>query len=242
MQNLPNLLNSINFILDKIREAELKAGRTTNSVALVLVSKGQTIDNIIAAHAFGQNQFAENYVKEALTKMTLTEGLLPPIRWHFIGRIQSNKIHDIAKHFDWVHSVASLAQAKHLNQARPSNKEPLNVCIQVHIPGVTHERGILAEDLLEIANTIKTLPNLALRGLMCLLKPGLTSQQQHEGYRLCHEALASLKAHYQGHTSGLETLSMGMSEDFETAIAEGATIVRIGTAIFGSRPTQQEDR
>ncbi len=214
---------TLSDITYRIRAAEKKCHRAPNSVTLLAVSKNQSIEKIREAYLAGQTQFAENYVQEAIEKQSALSDL--QIEWHFIGNIQSNKTKLIATHFDWVHSVNRFEIAKRLNDARDA-KHPLNVCIEVNIDDETTKSGAQSQDILSLAEKIKSLPNLRLRGLMVI------PQKNHVD---AFEKTSALQQELIRKGFLLDTLSMGMSADFEAAIAAGSTMVRIGTAIFGER-------
>ena len=211
----------------RIQQAAQIYGREPPS--LLAVSKGQPDSAIRRAFAAGQVQFAESYVQEALAKMALLKDL--PIVWHFIGPIQSNKTAQIAQHFDWVHGVDRVKIAERLASARPENISPLNVCVQVNVSGEASKSGVGPGELPTITEAVSTLPGLRLRGLMSIPEPTPDVASQRASFRAVSDMLQLLCS--QGHD--LDTLSMGMSGDLESAIAEGATIVRVGTAIFGAR-------
>jgi len=209
--------------------AALASGRDVSGVTLLAVSKGQPLSLIQAALALGLADFGENYVDEALAKIgALGSGAA---RWHFIGRLQTNKTRPVAMHFDWVHGVDRLRIAERLSAQRPFHAPPLNVCVQVHIAEDPGKGGVAPAALLPLLQAIAPLPRLRLRGLMCMLPRGLGETEQ----RTAFARLAGLA--HQAHAGGLQldTLSMGMSADFEAAIMEGATMVRIGSALFGDR-------
>lgn len=211
----------------RIQEAAQTYGWKAPS--LLAVSKGQPDSAIRRAFAAGQVQFAESYVQEALAKMALLKDL--PIVWHFIGPIQSNKTAQIAQHFDWVHSVDRVKIAERLASARPENISPLNVCVQVNVSGEASKSGVGPGELPAITEAVSALPGLRLRGLMAIPEPTLDFATQRAAFHVVQALFEGL--HTQGYD--LDTLSMGMSGDLEAAIAEGATIVRVGTAIFGPR-------
>lgn len=218
-----------------IRQAESAAGRAPDSVQLLAVSKTKPSTDIREAYAAGQRLFGENYVQEALGKMEELTDLA--LEWHFIGPIQSNKTRPIAEHFDWVHGIDRLKIAQRLNDARPDHLPPLNVCIEVNVSGEDSKEGVAPEEVASLAAAIVQLPRLRLRGLMTIPAPTHDPSLQQLPFRRMRELQGSLLAH--GYP--LDTLSMGMSEDYPAAIAEGATIVRVGTAIFGARaPKPQE--
>lgn len=212
----------------RIREAELSAGRSAGSVRLVAVSKTFPVEAMLTAYRAGLRDFGESYVQEALAKQASIGHL--DITWHFLGPIQSNKTRAIAERFHWVHSVDRLKIAERLNEQRPGRLPALNVCIQVNVSGEESKSGIAFEELPGLAAAISALPNLRLRGLMGIPAPDLTFDAQRAAFRRLREALNSVEA------TRMDTLSMGMSDDLQAAVIEGATIVRIGTAIFGERP------
>ena len=210
-----------------LRALEARHGRMPGSVALVAVSKRHPPAAVLAAYAAGQRAFGENYVQEGLAK--IAELAHCAIEWHFIGPLQSNKTAEVAANFAWVHTVDRVKIARRLHDQRPSRLPPLNVCIQVNISGEASKHGVSAQALPALIEAVAALPRLRLRGLMALPAPGTGIVEQ----RAAFAALAALKA---ASKLALDTLSMGTSDDFEAAIAEGATLVRLGTAIFGPRP------
>ena len=213
----------------RIAAAARAAGREPGEVALLAVSKTFAADAVRTAHAAGQREFGENYVQEALAKIAALSGL--PLIWHFIGPIQSNKTRAIAEHFDWVHSVAREKIALRLAEARPPQRGPLDICLQVNVSGETSKSGVAPEELRPLAEAVRSLPRLRLRGLMAVPEPSDDIELQRRRFGSLRLLLQQLNA------AGfeLDTLSMGMSQDLEAAVTEGATIVRIGTAIFGER-------
>jgi len=228
---MENIAENLKGTLDRIHAAEQKYGRQSGAVSLLAVSKAHDVNAIHNAIAAGQREFAENYLQEAISKIQS----LPQqnLTWHFIGPIQSNKCRQISECFDWVHSIDRLKVAVKLGEMRPAAKPLLNVCIQVNISGEASKAGINPDQLTEFAGKIAILPGLRLRGLMAIPAPieGLDRQRQaFSATRKLYESLTD-----QG--LALDTLSMGMSDDLEAAIAEGSTLVRIGTAIFGPRQT-----
>ena len=218
-------------IRDLLAAAAVEAGRSPGDVHLLAVSKKQPLDKIIAAADAGQRDFGENIVQEGIEKVTeLAErGLC----WHFIGHLQSNKSRFVAEHFDWVHSVHKVKTARRLSEQRPESLGELNVCIQVNIDDEVSKSGAAPDDVRDVAHEIATMPRLRLRGLMCLPAIRETLEEQRVPFARTRELAESLVR------DGLDmdTLSMGMSDDFHAAIMEGATIVRIGTAVFGPRET-----
>jgi len=226
MKNIAVTLDEINR---RIRNAERDYGRPQDSVRLLAVSKTHGADAVRAVAACGQRDFGENYAREAVEKMDALADL--NLCWHFIGPVQSNKTRDIAARFDWVHSLDRDKIARRLDAARPAGQAPLNVCLQVNISGEASKSGLEPEAVAELAGLVAVLPNLRLRGLMTLPAPAGSPEARRRPFRELRQLLEQLRE--QGHE--VDTLSMGTSDDMEAAIAEGATIVRIGTAIFGAR-------
>jgi pyridoxal phosphate enzyme (YggS family) len=204
-----------------------------HGVELLAVSKTFGADAVIAAAEAGQAAFGENYLQEALEKIAAVRATRPDLEleWHFIGPIQSNKTRPIAEHFDWVHSVDREKIAHRLSEQRPAHLPPLNSCLQVNISGEASKSGVLPTDVIAVAQAIAALPRLRLRGLMAIPEAEGDAEQQRAPFRQLHALFDQLRA--EG--LALDTLSMGMSGDMAAAIAEGATIVRIGSAIFGTR-------
>ncbi|MGF6379515.1 YggS family pyridoxal phosphate-dependent enzyme [Paraburkholderia atlantica] len=216
---------------ERIASAAQAAGRDAQSVTLLAVSKTFPADAVRAAHAAGQRAFGENYVQEALDKIQTLADLRASLEWHFIGPLQSNKTRPVAEHFDWVHSVDRLKIAQRLSEQRPDNLPPLNVCLQVNVSGEASKSGVAPDDAAAIAHRIAALPKLKLRGLMSIPEPAGDLDAQ----RAPHRQLRELFERLRNDGLALDTLSMGMSADLEAAVLEGATIVRVGTAIFGAR-------
>ena len=213
-------------IVERVARATQRAGRSPSSVTIVAVSKQQPPTAIIAAHRGGIAHFGESYVQEALPKMDAVSHL--PVTWHFVGKLQANKTRQVAERFDWVHTVDRLRIAERLNEQRPAFAAPLNVLIQVNQGDELQKSGVAAANVTELARAISALPRLKLRGLMTLPpRTGTAAEWFTE--------LAALRTHLKNEGIALDSLSMGMSADFEEAIAAGATLVRIGTAIFGAR-------
>ncbi len=222
------LSDNLACIRQQITDAQARF-QATQPVTLCAVSKAQPATAIRAAYDAGQTVFGENYLQEALQKQAELDDCA--IAWHFIGPIQSNKTQPIARHFDWVHSVDRLKIAQRLSDARPSDLPPLNICLQVNISEEASKSGASGQELLELALNIKQLPHLQLRGLMAIPAPCSDFEQQRDQFRQVRALFEQLN----NHGLQLDTLSIGMSGDFAAAIAEGATLVRIGTAIFGAR-------
>ncbi len=215
----------------RIKAAAVQAGRDPASVRLLAVTKGWPSEVIATAYAAGQMEFGENYLQEALPKLQAMKhqaGLI----WHFIGALQANKTRTVAEYFSWVHTVDRERIAQRLAEQRPARHPPLNVCIEVRLGNEPGKSGVIPETVAALAKYITGLPRLRLRGLMCIPQPAGEVATQRSSFRRLHELFDVLN--HQGH--GLDTLSMGMSGDFEAAILEGSTMVRLGTAIFGTRP------
>lgn len=210
----------------RIREAAQASQRDFSSIGLLAVSKTKPAEAIREAHGAGLHDFGENYLQEALDKQTQLADL--PLIWHFIGPIQSNKTRPIAEHFAWVHSVDRLKIAERLSDQRPTDLPPLNICLQVNVSGEDSKSGCTPAELPALAAAVAALPGLRLRGLMAIPEPSDERAVQEAAFARLRELQASLNL-------GLDTLSMGMSHDLEAAISQGATWVRIGTALFGAR-------
>ena len=229
--NLMQQLIALNIakVRDRIRNAEEKYHRKPNTVALMAVSKTRSADEVRQAIAAGITDIGENYLQEALDKQLHLTDI--DMCWHFIGPIQSNKTRAIAEHFDWVHSVDRLKIALRLNDQRPSGMPPLNVCLQVNTSDENSKAGVSLEQLSSLAVQVDSLPHIQLRGLMSIPQASDQADEQQAAFAVHHQAFNDL----QKTCNDLDTLSMGMSADMEAAIAEGSTVVRIGTDIFGPR-------
>lgn len=223
------IAQNIEHVRKRITDAELKFGRRPGSVQLLAVSKTRPVEDIRTALLASQHHFGENYLQDALPKIEAISD--PLVQWHFIGPIQSNKTRQIAQYFHWVHSIDRLKIAQRLNEQREPTLPPLNICLQINSSGETSKSGISPGDALALAREIIQLPNLRLRGLMTIPQSSDSFEQQCIPFRLIRE----LKTELESQGIALDTLSMGMSNDMEAAIAEGSTLVRIGTAIFGKR-------
>jgi pyridoxal phosphate enzyme (YggS family) len=217
----------------RIAAACASAGRGVNSVTLLAVSKTWPADAVRQAHAAGQHAFGENYVQESLDKIQALADLRAQLEWHLIGPLQSNKTRPVAEAFDWVHSVDRLKIAQRLAEQRPAGMPPLQLCLQVNVSGEDSKSGVAPADLPALAAAVAALPavRVCLRGLMSIPEPAAGLAGQRAPHRQLRELLAALNE--QG--LGLDTLSMGMSADVDAAVAEGSTLVRVGSAIFGSR-------
>ena len=229
---MAELKNRLQAVLQQIHDAETAAGRPAKSVQLLAVSKTWPAAKLRELAQAGQQHFGENYLQEALAKIEALADL--PLIWHFIGPIQSNKTRDIAAHFDWVHSVDRLKIAKRLSEQRPADLPPLNICLQVNIDDEDSKSGASPEELMQLADDVKQLPNLNLRGLMVIPKATDDTDAQHDAFQRSFALYQSL----QQQLPDIDTLSMGMSGDLTAAIANGSTMVRIGSALFGRRHTQ----
>jgi len=228
--NLHAAGDRLQTVLERIEAACRRFGRAPESVILLAVSKTRYSDELRSMAAEGIRRFGENYLQEALEKIEALDDL--NLEWHFIGPIQSNKTKPLALHFDWVHSVDRLKIARRLSEQRPAGLAPLDICLQVNVSGEQSKAGANLDDLPGLASEVAALPRIRLRGLMAIPAPADTFEQQREPFRQLRLAMERLNREgYQ-----LDTLSMGMSGDLEAAIAEGATIVRVGTALFGPRP------
>jgi pyridoxal phosphate enzyme (YggS family) len=224
-----NLTVHVNHVRSRIHHAAKAAGRDPADITLIAVTKDKPAELVEAAATAGVTDFGENYLQEAVRKMDELGPL--PAHWHFIGRVQSNKTRAIAERFEWVHGIDRLSSARRLSEQRPFHAPPLNVCIQVKLASETTKGGIEPKDLFELALRTAELPRLRLRGLMCIPPP----QPDVPSSRALFSRLRVLLEEMNVAGLDLDTLSMGMSADFESAIAEGATHVRIGTALFGNR-------
>lgn len=212
-----------------IAEYEQTYRRPNGAVCLLAASKGQPLEKLMQIYAAGQRDFGENYLQEALTKIAASNH--PDIIWHFLGPIQRNKTRKIAEHFTWVHSVDNELIAKRLNEQRPEHLPPLNICLEVNVSDEPTKAGVQPNEVLALARYCLSLPRLRLRGLMAIPLAHENVELQRQEFK----KLARLQQMLRDNQIDVDTLSMGMSNDFEAAIAEGATIVRIGTALFGSR-------
>jgi pyridoxal phosphate enzyme (YggS family) len=238
--NMDGISRGLQAVRVRVAAAAQSAGRDSRDVAIVAVSKTFPAAAVAEAAHCGQTDFGENYAQEGIDKMQAVRALLtaagaaapPALAWHFIGPIQSNKTRAIATHFDWVHSVDRLKVAQRLNDARAAGAAPLNVCIQVNVSGEATKSGVTPSEAQALVHAVAALPRLRLRGLMTVPRETADAAGQRAQFR----ALRELRDRLAGSGLRLETLSMGMSDDLEAAVAEGATLVRVGRAIFGARP------
>lgn len=230
---MSSISHNLQAVLADIRQYAVSQQRDPENLQLLAVSKTFPVSAIVEAAQAGQLAFGENYVQEAVAKITELRTQHPEIalEWHFIGPIQSNKTRLIASHFDWVHTIDRLEIAERLSRQRPDDLPALNVCIQVNISAEASKSGILPQQAYELAQQLSRLPRLRLRGLMCIPAASNDTAQQAQAFR----ALRLLRDQLEQQGMLLDTLSMGMSADYHAAIAEGSTLVRIGSAIFGKR-------
>jgi pyridoxal phosphate enzyme (YggS family) len=226
-----NCSENVRSTQTRISEAAHTAGRSVDSVTLLAVSKGQGRAAVDAAARAGVENFGENFLQESLPKIEALKGR--ELTWHFIGRLQANKTRQVAELFSWVHGVDRLKIAERLSDQRPSDASPLNLCLQLRLGAEDSKGGVEAAELRRLAAAVRALPNIRLRGLMCMPPAEDDVARQRQWFREARQVFDYLNEH----GLGLDTLSMGTSADFEAAIQEGATIVRIGTAIFGPRAT-----
>ena len=231
---MATIKENIQEVHRRLAKACTDGARPPSAVRLLVVSKTFDAAAVREAHAAGERAFGENYVQEALDKIAALADLRAGIEWHLIGPLQSNKTRVVAESFDWVHTVDRLKIAQRLSEQRPEGLAPLQVCLQVNISGEASKSGLAPEEVPALAAQIARLPRLQLRGLMAIPEPAGDLDAQ----RLPHRQLARLLRTLQDQGLALDTLSMGMSADLEAAVMEGATLVRVGSAIFGSRPAK----
>ena len=229
VMNRQQLTDNIAKVRQRVRESAEKCRRRESEILLLAVSKTRPASSLRLAAECGLSDFGENYLQEALDKIDQLQDL--DLCWHFIGPIQSNKTRAIAEHFSWVHSVDREKIARRLSEQRPAGLPPLNICLQVNISAEASKAGVSASELPALASAVSELPGICLRGLMAIPEPTADRMRQQAGFRALRELLESL----QGQLPDLDTLSMGMSADLEAAITEGATVIRVGTDIFGPR-------
>ena len=227
-----NLALQVQEVRERVARAVAAAGRSAHSVTLLAVGKAQPLALLRAAADAGLTDFGESYLNEALEKVAALQDRA--LTWHYIGRLQANKTRPVAEAFAWVHAVDRLRVAERLSAQRPHHAPPLNVCLQVNLAGEASKGGVPPAQLAPLAAAVAALPRLTLRGLMCLPPQETDPARQRHWFA----QLRALKEELNGRGARLDTLSMGMSDDFEAAIAEGATIVRLGTVLFGPRPVQ----
>jgi pyridoxal phosphate enzyme (YggS family) len=225
-----DLIDRYQRLTERLRQAESEHGRAESSVHLVAVSKTYPADHVRTVATQGQRDFGENQIQDAMTKIPVLEDI--PCSWHFIGPIQSNKCRDIALHFDWVHSMDRAKIARRLSDFRRADAEPINIFIQVNLQNEATKSGVLPDELGLLVDEVKHLRNLSLRGLMAIPTPETMFDRQRVTFARLRELLEAMNREHQ---TNMDCLSMGMTDDLEAAVAEGATHVRVGTAIFGPR-------
>ncbi len=226
---MPDIAHRLQQIKQHMEQAEIAAHRPQGAIQLLAVSKTKPAQDVATAYRHGQRRFGESYLQEALQKQRALACFA--IEWHFIGPIQSNKTRPIAEHFSWVHSVDRLKIAKRLSEQRPDSLSPLNICLQINISDEASKSGFKLDELAEMVTAVEDMPNLRLRGVMAIPQPNTDLASQGLPYRRLHQAVTALN------NPRLDTFSFGMTGDLNAAIAEGSTIVRIGTALFGPRST-----
>lgn len=224
-----NISVALAQIRQRISDAEQRFNRDPNSVQLLAVSKTRSAASVQTAIDAGQTCFAENYLQEAVEKIIHLKN--PQLVWHFIGSIQSNKTRDIAKYFHWAQTIDRIKIARRLNEQRPDQLPPLNICLQINISGENSKSGITPDELIQLADDCSSLANIKIRGLMAMPAQDSDFERQRAPFRELKRLFTEIRTRHPG----LDTLSMGTTNDLEAAIAEGSTMVRIGTAIFGSR-------
>lgn len=227
------LASRFDAVRQQIHDAAERFGRDPTAIRLLAVSKTQEPDQINALYALGQVAFGENYIQEALAKQTDCPA---SIEWHCIGPVQSNKSRLVAEHFAWCHTVDSLKLARRLSEQRPQGRTPLNCCIQLHVGGEQSKSGLPAAAVLDLAIAMADMPGLRLRGLMCIPPPEQDETAQRRWFAEARQVYQQLQSGF----AGIDTLSMGMSGDMAAAVAEGSTMVRVGTALFGPRPAKTD--
>ena len=227
---LDDITRNLAAVRARVAAAAARAGRDPHAVSVLAVSKRQPVAVLRSAWDAGQRDFGESYVQEALPKLAALADR--PATWHFIGALQSNKSREVAERFQWLHTLDREGLARRLSEQRPTALAPLQLCLQVNVSNESSKGGVVPERVPELAAAVAALPGLRLRGLMAIPAPAEDLDSQRKPFRLMRELLADL----QRRGYAVDTLSMGMSDDLEAAVLEGATIVRIGTAIFGKRP------
>jgi len=237
MEGMTSIKTNLESVLERISTAAKAVGRSSSDIQLLAVSKTFPASDVRLAYEAGQKAFGENYVQEGVSKISELQDLRSQLEWHFIGPLQSNKTKDVAENFDWVHSIDRLKIAQRLNDQRPSSLTNLNVCIQVNISGEVSKSGVAPSEVKDLCLSIAQMPKLRLRGLMSIPEPTDNEAQQRADHKQLFDIFQTIKNDpgLQLENIQLDTLSMGMSSDMAAAIAEGSTMVRIGTAIFGKR-------
>ena len=232
INSMTSIIKNIIAVKGRIKAAAIRAGRNTNDLQLLAVSKTRNSEEILSAVSQGMHAFGENYVQEALEKIHTLQSV--PLEWHFIGPLQSNKTKLVAENFSWVHTVDRLKIAKRLNDQRPEHLEPLNICLQINIDNEPTKSGVIPDQACELALSLNQLPNLRLRGLMAIPMAQTSREKQRQPFKALRLLQDEINRQLDN-SQKLDTLSMGMSGDIEAAIQEGSTILRVGTDIFGPR-------
>jgi PLP dependent protein len=227
--------NRRNAVLERVKNAYGATKRLGNAPVLLAVSKLHPAEAVRALYAQGQRAFGENYVQEGIEKIAALADLAD-IEWHMIGPLQSNKTRDVAEHFDWVHAIEREKIAQRLNDQRPASMPALNVCVQVNVSGEASKSGCMPTEAIALARAVAGMPRLRLRGLMGMPEPGIGEPATRAQFVLLKNLFEDIRG--LGFAPSFDTLSMGMSDDMEWAIAEGSTMVRVGTALFGARPAK----
>lgn len=231
---MSTLTKQLTNVLSQIEQAAVAANRDSHEIKLLAVSKTKPAEQVKLAYAAGQRRFGENYVQEGIEKIQALRqdaDIADPIEWHFIGPLQSNKTKLVAENFDWVQSIDRLKIAQRLSNQRPTELPPLNICLQVNISGEASKSGTTLSQVIELASQVSELPGLKLRGVMAIPAPSDDLQELNDSFVQLHRLYLQLQQTYPD----MDTLSMGMSDDMSVAIANGSTMVRVGTAIFGAR-------
>ena len=237
MEGMTSIKTNLDSVLERIATTAKAVGRSSSEIHLLAVSKTFPASDVRLAYEAGQKAFGENYVQEGISKIAELQDLRSQLEWHFIGPLQSNKTKDVAENFDWVHSIDRLKIAQRLNDQRPSNLPRLNVCIQINISAEASKSGVAPSEVKSLCLSIAQMPQLLLRGVMSIPEPTDNEVQQRADHKKLFDIFQTIKndPQLQLENIQLDTLSMGMSSDMAAAIAEGSTMVRIGTAIFGKR-------
>ena len=232
---MTTIADKLQQVQHRVAQACERAGRDPASVLLLAVSKTFGPDAVLEAARAGQHAFGENYLQEAVEKMAaLRQMAAPTLQWHCIGPVQSNKTRLVAEHFDWMHTVDRLKVAQRLSDQRPAHLPPLQVCIQINVDGGANKSGVTPQEALALAQSVAVLPQLCLRGLMSIPEPATGFDAQYALHLRAREVFDTIRASGLPGLAGFDTLSMGMTDDLDAAIAAGSTMVRVGTGIFGS--------
>ncbi len=233
---MTTIADKLQQVQHRVAQACQRAGRDPASVLLLAVSKTFGPEAVLEAARAGQQAFGENYLQEAVEKMAALRQMgTPPLEWHCIGPVQSNKTRLVAEHFDWMHTVDRLKVAQRLSDQRPAHLPPLQVCIQINVDGGANKSGVAPQEALALAQSVAALPQLCLRGVMSIPEPTAGFDAQYALHLRAREVFDAIRASSFPGMAGFDTLSMGMTDDLDAAIAAGSTMVRVGTGIFGTR-------